>query len=308
MCRAAVSATLGPSHEVNAVRRPLFVILLLALSALAVACRGGESSGTAIGGLAPAEVLGSASDRMAEESSFRFEFEATFEDPDSKGRGGSLLDALLGGAFSMTGEGAFDLANNRTYMKMNIIFMEVELIQDGDTCYTRSDWFGDLWEREPCEVDEHTSNSDFFFGDNPTSIIDALRDHSDEIEDLGEETINGVKTRHLRAMLSDPEIIDGSGMDAVPVDIWVDEQGRPAMVRIAMEVEDDEGFMSDSGTMIINMEFRFFDWGASVDIPIPSEDEIGDGSFFGIGDDWDDDWAWDDDEDWEWPWDDEDAE
>ncbi len=280
-------------------RRLPILLAILALPLLLVACRDNGGNGVFAD---PAEAIELAGQRVAEQDSFKFEFNASFDVDESSD---DFMGALIGDGVNMEGKGQFDLANNRSHIRMNVIFFDMEMIQDGDECYTRSAWTGDLWQREDCDDDEFDTD-DFFFGDDPTSILDAFSENVEDIEDLGEDEVRGVTARHYRVMATDPELAEEMGsMDAIPFDIWIDEEGRPVKVRMEFDVEDDGMLGGDSGeTMTMAMEFSFFDWGEPVDIQVPSEDEIGDGA--GLFDDWEDDLDWDDGDDFDWPFDDDD--
>lgn len=272
--------------------RRLPLLLLLALPFLLLACN--EDGVASFDN--PEDAIRAASERATESGSFRFDFEAAFEIDDSgesDGDGDDMLGALFGGEFNMQGEGAVDVDNNAIRLTMDMFIIEMEMIQVDDECFVRSNWTGDLWQRDDCDSQE-TGSDDFFFGDNPTGVLDAFEDMDSDIEDLGEEEVNGVDTRHFRVTVNDPEL----GDQGVPVDIWIDNDGRPA--RIVLTMDSDSGdFAEMDGMGSISVTFNFFDWGADVDIQAPAEDEIGEGDMFGFGDlDDEDDFIWpDEDED-----------
>jgi hypothetical protein len=271
----------------TAVRRLLPVLLVALLGILLVACRGGSEAS-----VLPIDVLRAAPDHAASEKTFKMDFDMRVR----PGQGGA--DAMFAAMFGrFKGGGQFDLENHRHHVWLDFVFMEMEVVQDGDVCYFRSDWFGELWNRDECDdTDFLGEEQDGMSFAQPETWFDALRELADEVEDLGEATIKGVKTRHYRASVI-PTFLQGPDEpDSMVVDAWIDEQGRPA--QLSMEMRDDEEDLT------VTITFRFFDWGEPVDIAIPSEDEIstgGFGDFFGF-----DDWEWDDDDEWEWPWDEDD--
>ncbi len=278
-------------------RRLFLFAAVLALPLLLIACGGNGSSS-----IFSPDAVRAAPERAAEEKTFKFEFKATFSGGDESG--GGMFDSLFGDGMSLHGEGAVDLENDRTHFMMDIIFMEMEVIQIGTTCYTRSNWFGDMWEMDENCTDDVFEGDDFFFGDNPAAMFDLLREMGDEIEDLGDDTVRDVRARHFRVTVHDAAF-DFSG-EGFPVDVWIDESGRPVKFLFEMSVDDNDPFFAGE-EMHTSLEFYFFDWGQPVDIQPPPEDQIGEFDFFG---DWDDDWEWDDD-DWfwdddDWLWDDDD--
>lgn len=278
--------------------RLLLLLTLLALPLFAIAC-GGDSTDDS----SPSEVLSSVADKVQEEDSFKFEFSATFDIPELEGEDSEDDDfgSFFGGSLSMDGDGQFDIANNRSHIRMNVFFIAVEMIQDGDQCYVRSNFSGELWERED-DCNGALTSGDLGFAEDPTTMLNDLRDVADDIEEVGTETIRGVETRHYRVMISDPEFTEATGQESMPFDIWVDKDGRPA--KLLMELAVDEagelfGAGDEGGAASMTIEFSFFDWGEPVDIQVPSEDEIGDGTFPGLGD------SGTGDEEFEWPFDEE---
>lgn len=279
-----------PTTPKDSTMRRLPLLLLLALPLLLLACN--EDGVASFDN--PEAAIRAASERASEAGSFRFDFAAEFaidEAGDGESNGGDMFGALFGGEFSMQGEGAVDVDNNAIRLAMDMLIIEMEMIQVDDECFSRSNWTGDLWQREECD-DQEMESDDFFFGDNPTGVLDAFENMDSEIEDLGEEEVNGVDARRFRVTVNDPEL----GDQGVPVDIWVDNDGRPA--RIVLTMDGDSGdFAEMDGMGSISITFNFFDWGEDVDIRAPAEDEIGEGNMFGFDNlDEDDDFAWPDDD------------
>ena len=120
----------------------------------------------------------------------------------------------------------------------------IEYIQIGDTQWVR---FGDDWMQSTGGQDGDMGEFDDFLG-GPSDMLSDINDS--DYEDLGKETVNGIKTRHLRidakywGAMGD---LDPDNIKKGVADVWIaDERNLPEfIVRMEMEVEgkveDEEG-------------------------------------------------------------------
>lgn len=92
------------------------------------------------------------------------------------------------------------------------------------------------------EQKEGTSGVGFFVSGNGdlTQFLAQLRQHSSSITKVGPATIDGVATNHYRAMLTGTATSTSSsgapvsGTASLPVDVWVDGQGRLSQLRLQL--------------------------------------------------------------------------
>lgn len=133
-------------------------------------------------------------------------------------------------------------------------------------------------------------------GSDPRGVLDALQGVSGDVEDVGEEQIRGVSTRHYRAAVdldkaaeSVPEgrredfaaFSEDLGIEQLPIDVWVDSDGRAR--RLSYEINPAEGapFESPSGSServmsSANLTIDLYDFGVKVDVAAPPDSEVTD--------------------------------
>ena len=122
---------------------------------------------------------------------------------------------------------------------------------------------------------------------DPRGVLDALRGVSGEVKDVGGEKIRGVDTTHYRASVdiekaqeAVPEerrddfatFSEQLGIDTLPIDVWVDEEGRAR--RFAYEIEAPAA--GDDATGMVTLVIDLYDFGVAVDVEAPPEAEVTD--------------------------------
>jgi hypothetical protein len=126
-------------------------------------------------------------------------------------------------------------------------------------------------------------------GTDPSRMVDWLRTVSGDVTTVGTEQLDGVTTTHYRAnvdLSKYPDLVPADQREAVrkaidqltkaahlssfPVHVWVDKDGLVRQVR-AVLTETIQG-----QTMNVVTTERFYDFGAPVDIRIPSDDQVTD--------------------------------
>ncbi|WP_395570777.1 hypothetical protein [Streptomyces sp. BK79] len=111
-------------------------------------------------------------------------------------------------------------------------------------------------------------------GASPADSMKGLK-YASDVDDLGEETVNGKSTTHYRAVLDQADMgkfkeafsgadsmLNAAGGDSITMDIWVD--GKDLPVRLKQEF----------GAMKVTMDFDKF--GATKDIVAPPAAQTGD--------------------------------
>ena len=106
-------------------------------------------------------------------------------------------------------------------------------------------------------------------GADPVSNLDLLKAKNSEVKDLGRDTIDGVRTRHYRAMVDPDEMAEripalkamGAAVElpTIPMDVWIDDAGRVVELRERFEIEDAQ--------FRLTMKFRDFGKAPPVDVP-----------------------------------------
>ena len=220
-----------PTSTVMGIR--LGIVALLAASVLAAAgCGGGTGSSGVEGSGEPIslEQLASAASTSASATSVRFSFDASSTFPGAAE------------PFALSGEGAFDTANERAAFRVDMSSLakllggfiagfpgadrsdlpdfddpagwQFELVQDGDVGYVSLPAIADqlpegkTWVRGTADAVKaggfDFTQLDSFAQNDPRDALEALRAVSGDVETVGAEELHGVETTHYRAHL-DPD-------------------------------------------------------------------------------------------------------
>jgi hypothetical protein len=183
----------------------------------------------------------------------------------------------------------------------------IEVLVDGTVMYMHFAAFGAMTgsSKEWIKLDLAAANEDASallgggggaFGSDPTSFLQFL-EGAGKVTKVGEEDVRGVHTTHfsgsytledaLAALPADQRdkarrAFDGFGVSdeaktqPIPFEAWVDDEG---LVR-RIETSFDPSTLGSSATRSpvgkTTMRIEFFDFGAPVDLELPSDDEVQD--------------------------------
>ena len=169
----------------------------------------------------------------------------------------------------------------------------MEIRQIGDTVYMKFLFFTALmgaetdWISMPADdSNEFTSGFNMAPGD-PNEIVEAYKDAPAEIENLGEEEVNGVNATHYRITynLEQAELtaeeraeLEESGLFAdgvLPMDIWISEDGYMVRMELlvdgsAVDAPPEEAFET------MKMSYNLFDINQPITIEPPPESDVTD--------------------------------
>lgn len=125
---------------------------------------------------------------------------------------------------------------------------------------------------------------------DPSQMLEWLRGVSGDMEVVGEEEVRGAPATHYKGTIDLNKVADQApeelreqmkasidamtkavGVDAIPVEVWIDEQGRA--VRMAQSFDFEQGATAGSS---MSMTMDIFDFGTEVDIEIPPASETTD--------------------------------
>lgn len=126
-------------------------------------------------------------------------------------------------------------------------------------------------------------------GYDASALLDTLRGVADDVEVAGQEEVRGVETTKYTATVSLVRALEqapvdererleaqldqlGAGDANVPVEVWVDAEGRPR--RMTMRFDGLLPSTAATGEATVSMTMEFFDFGELVDIEVPSPDEV----------------------------------
>jgi len=177
------------------------------------------------------------------------------------------------------------------------VFDRFEIRQIGDTAYLR---FGLLnmmfgveteWISMPIEEGQGFAQ-DFSNGAGPTdpaAYLETLANAYGEVTEIGRETLRGVETTHYLAVFDiaalaeqDPaafaelDAMGPIGLDALPIDIWIDDEGLVHRFLMELDGSTMSDLPSDDQFDSMRMQFDFSDYGGSVTIEQPPGDQVTD--------------------------------
>jgi hypothetical protein len=261
-----------------------FIIMAITAACMAIAataCGGGGGSGDSAAGA----VLRDAPARAAAAKSAR-----VYAAIDVKGSDQ--------GDVSAKGEGVFDFAANKGHLTLDDGHEKSEMIMDGATLYERKG-ANSKWTKSGGADGSPGGGSPSDQFSDPIKMLEFLKGSGGKVEKKGTETIRGTQTTHYRGTVDLVKAMkDSAGPDQadaadllklffkdteVPVDLWVDSEGRPA--RFAMEItfdlsafaklfSGDTGKKPDEMKMTMKITEEFWDWGTPVKIEVPAAKDV----------------------------------
>lgn len=125
---------------------------------------------------------------------------------------------------------------------------------------------------------------------DPTAVLNYLRGVTDDVREIGTETVRGDPTTHYRATLDldraadevEPEvrdvirqIISELGTSRLPTDAWIDEEGRLRRLRYTLELSASQP-EGEPVTTRVTASFELFQFGRPVDVADPPAAEVQD--------------------------------
>jgi hypothetical protein len=181
---------------------------------------------------------------------------------------------------------------------------KVEIVQDGKVGYIRLPAIdgqlpeGKTWVRGTAgDVKAggfDLKKLDSFTQNDPRDVLEALRGLSGDIETVGSEELRGVETTHYRALLDPAQLVreatatnadavsildrlSQTGVDEVPLDVWID--GNGLVRKLALDVDVPEETSGQGGSL--SLAFELWDYGERVEIDVPPAARVADASALG---------------------------
>jgi LppX_LprAFG lipoprotein len=222
-----------------------------------------------------ADELRSAPDAIAEAETARLEMTAEVVGPD-------------GEPFTISSSGAFDRAAEQLSIALEpggpLELGPMQLVVDGDDAYVGTSLLREelTWYSVPADQLQ-ASTGDLFdrTTQDPTSVLEVLRGVSDDVTTVGTEEVRGEGTTHYTATVdvaealaaATPESRDAlgaqvddllGGLESIPVDVWVGDDGLVHRFQVAVEGQGAEATLT----------LELFDHGDDVEIEIPAREDV----------------------------------
>jgi len=253
--------------------RKLHLAPLMPLLALG-ACAQPSDDGLRVDAAA-ADALRSAPDAIAEAETARLEMTAEVLGPD-------------GEPFTVSSSGAFDRAAEQLSVALEpggpLELGPMQLVIDGDDAYVGTSLLRDelTWYSVPADQLQ-ASTGDLFdrTTQDPTSVLEVLRGVSDDVTTVGTEEVRGEATTHYAATVDVAEALAAAapesrdaldaqvddllgGLESIPVDVWVGDDGLLHRFQVAVEGQGAEATLT----------LELFDHGDDVDIEVPAPADV----------------------------------
>lgn len=270
------------------VRRPVFrrIVPLVAVSLALAACGGSPS---------PLALVASTADTTAGAGTARMSIESTVEGvPGSDG-----ITTVAEGVIdfeAQQGTFTFDLP-----AEAGVGAGEIEFVFDGTVIYVRSpeptpgidtEWisldFAQLAEQVSGTDIEQFSQAG---SNDPSNALALLKGTADDVEEVGTEEVRGEQTTRYRATVDLRKASEEAGAvrdrrqfeafldqfpsETVPVEVWLDDEGRTRRMRIEQPLPDTPGASIPEGAgVVVTMEL--YDFGVEEAIEVPPAGEVTD--------------------------------
>jgi hypothetical protein len=194
----------------------------------------------------------------------------------------------------MTGTGLEDVKARKTQIRMNVPGAgELEVVGDGFVMYMRSELFGSaLGGKEWIKIDLERASESLGVdlgamgkvGQGASEQLRLLESVSDGVTEEGREEVRGVETTHYSATIDLRDypgqnldrLIELTGQSEIPTDVWIDDEQR------VRRMEWEQVFRAGPVELRAELIAEYVRFGVPVDIEIPGEDEVFDGTELGI--------------------------
>ena len=258
-------------------RRGALVGFVIALALGAAACGGG---GTGESAVSIKTLQAAASNSQAAESS-RFTMDMAFD--------------IEGESVAITADGVMsgDGKNGQITVSMPIVGSIEERIVDG-VIYMNlgsfpgapDDVAGKWVKLDPAQLQQGGMLGDLAGqadANSPKQGLEYLQGLSGDVQDLGQEDVNGRTTTHYRASIDYAKVLDQlpnataeqrdalAKLGVVPADVWIDDQDRVVKMHFTIDAGSTG---AGAGTAELTMEIT--DFGVPVDVQAPPADETTD--------------------------------
>jgi LppX_LprAFG lipoprotein len=269
--------------------RRLALLLMTVLALVPLACGGADDGGSAAPEAtqpSPEAPIVQAATRTAKSSSARFSFTASMS-------GGALTGSWSGeGAFASergrmtldfsglgTGAGVFASSKTEVILDGLVAYLNVppslaQVLPEGKA-WIKID-LAKLGEAQGVDLAQLMQ----FNQANPNGVLGYLHGATADFETVGEEKVRGVATTHYRGTIdlrkvaaqgssetrkSYEQIIEISGTNRIPMEVWIDGDGLARRVKYAQPLGSGQGKLT--------LAMDLYDFGVEVNVKTPSEDQ-----------------------------------
>src|SRR4051794_3369363 len=244
-----------------------------------------------VAALPPGQVVPAAAAATAQAGSAAFEMTVKVDITDNGKREKVDLDA----------SGALDFAGKRGHMTEQVTAADgtkksLDLVLDGTAVYISGPALAGKLPagKTAVKIDATGGLGGIPTGtSNPADALQSLSQLGGSVTQVGRESVRGVDTVHYSATIDPSKASGSSGSQgltipslSVPVDVWIDGDGRVRRMRTAIDLDKILGgfgalFNGQGPTGSIALDLELFDFGKSVDVKVPAPSAVADSSSVG---------------------------
>ena len=259
--------------------------LVLAMTAVGCSSRSSADTGnlTSAHAGAPADVVLAAVSKSSESDTVHLRMTMS-------------LQGSAAGNQDVTGTGAVDFANKTAQVDMQVTGMDMQMVTADDSVYFNAAILGDGWYRLDGQALGGGATDSLFASGfiDPAQQFTLLKDAATNVSEAGTEQVNGESTTHYTATIDVAKAaanegansqqlqkLSDAGISTVPVDVWVDGQGRIA--RLSLSYAGAAGSDGPLAGANVKATVDYLDYGKPVDITVPDASQVKDFSQSSVG-------------------------
>lgn len=217
------------------------------------------------------------------------------------------MDGIPGaGSITFSIEGAIDAPNELAHMTMDMgdltsmmgIDGTIEMVVDGDTTYMKSEMFSMMGEDSKpwVRADTDEVGEEDMFGptatNDPSEFLAFLENAGGEVTEVGNETIRGVETKHVKteldieAMMADATDEEKAEMEealaemgaeggVIPTEAWIDGDGFVRKLTMVFDFNSMGATDTEMEGVAMTIDIEMYDFNEPMDIQVPDPADVG---------------------------------
>lgn len=206
------------------------------------------------------------------------------------------LQGTGAGNQDVTGTGAVDFGQKAAQLDLQVMGMDMQMVTADNSVYVKADVLGNGWYRLDGQSLGGGATGDLFASGfiDPAQQFTLLKDAASNVTEVGTEQVNGESTTHYTATIDvakaaakegatsqQVQKLSDAGISTVPVDVWVDGQGRIARLSLSYAGASNSAGPLSGATLKATIDY--LDYGQPVTIQVPDASQVKDFSQSAVG-------------------------
>lgn len=206
------------------------------------------------------------------------------------------LQGTGAGNQDVTGTGAVDFGKKAAQLNLQVMGMDMQMVTANNAVYVKADVLGSGWYSLDGQTLGGGAGADLFASGfiDPAQQFTLLKDAASNVTEVGTEQVNGESTTHYTATIDvakaaakegassqERQKLSDAGISTVPVDVWVDSQGRIARLSLSYSGASNSGGPLSGAKLQATIDY--LDYGQPVNIQVPDASQVKDFNQSAIG-------------------------